>query len=235
MWCSYQLFMFVLSFVGFLNTKARYVDMSMYEVSAYVWLGFGGAISVSFPLFLFHYYGTLALSDKSRPRYRLPTWGFEVLGVFLWLAFWSIASLPLVKDLEFELYLLLIYVFLVLPSFIPANPLNTVKEHKMILPVYIGLTVLIMTHHWYVSYVAISEASNLTSLLRGISLDFLFTLIECSLYILFETSCPLGMPVLVPFLLFTPFLSLGATFALVMIYEVCNVKCPTDRNANKSK
>ena len=240
LWWPCQLFMFALTFTGFLNVKARHIDMSVWELSLHICLGLGGAIGITFPLFLFRYFGSLLPSDKPRPRYRLPTWGFEVLGIFLWLAYWSVASLPLVDSSEFVFYLWLTCTFLVLPTFIPANPLKASNEQAMMLPLYLGLVVLNAGLHWFLSYRALPDSTPKLNLFTtssnpqdGIFVDCFFSFIVCCIYIAFTFSNPSSLVILFLFMLSTPLMSLGASFAAVLGYEVYLLKSPVDTNSNK--
>jgi len=219
-WCYSQLMSLLLPFILFINIRSRLIKMSTLELCAYAWLALGGALSVAFPLFVLRYHSSMQdQTGMKSPALRLPTWGMDILGICLWLSFWFTVSLSWSKDEEVTLYLWLLRFALFLPSLIPATPIKNGKDHSMPLPIYCGLVVLTTGYHWYQSAKVITHTGFVHhNLALPFSHDLMFCLVSLVLYILY-LSKTLGLLVSLALIFITPFLSLGSTFSLLVIYD----------------
>ena len=215
-WCYSQLMSLLLPFILFINIRSRVITMSTLELCAYAWLALGGALSVAFPLFVLRYHSSLQdQTEMKSPALRLPTWGMDILGICIWLSFWFTVSLSWSK-----VYVWLLRFVLFLPCFIPATPIKNDKDRLMPLPIYCGLVVLTTGYHWYQSAKVITHTGFAH---HNLALPFSHDLIFCSiilvLYILYLSE-GLGLSVSLALIFVTPFLSLGSTFSLLVIYDL---------------
>ena len=210
----------LLPFILFVNIRSRLTKMSTLELCAYAWLALGGALSVSFPLFVLRYHNSLQdQTGMKSPALRLPTWGMDILGICLWLSFWFTVSLSWSKD-EVTVYLWLLRFVLFLPCLIPATPIKNNKDHSMPLPIYCGLVVLTTGYHWYQNVKVITHAGFAHhNLALPLSHDLIFCFVSLVLYILY-LSKRLGLSVCFALIFATPFLSLGSSFSLLVIYDL---------------
>jgi len=222
-WVYSHLMCFALPFITFINIKSRLMRMPTLELCAYVWLALGGAVSVAFRLFLLRYNTTMYNRTKLSPL-RLPTWGMDILGICLWISFWGNVSLPWSKQEEIPLYMLLLRWTLFLPSLVPATPVKNHEDHSMPFPLYCALAVLITGYHWYQSLKVIMGESLDFNLLHSQAAicDFALCFFSLVLYIFHYKR--LGFTASLTFILLIPFLSLGSTFSLLVIYEVYHKK-----------
>ena len=210
----------LLPFILFINIRSRLIKMSTLELCAYAWLASGGALSVAFPLFVLRYHSSLQEQAGMKSQaLRLPTWGMDILGICLWLSFWFTVSLPWSKDEEVTVYCWLLHLVLFLPCLIPATPIKSNKDHSMPLPIYCGLVVLTTGYHWYQSAKVITQAGfAYHNLALAFSHDLMFCLVSLVLYILY-LSKTLGLLVSLALIFVAPFISLGSTFSLLVIYH----------------
>lgn len=210
---------FILPFITFINIKSRLARMPTIELCAYVWLAMGGAVSLAFPLFLLRYNSTVHKQTSTSLPLRLPTWGMDVLGICLWISFWCTVSLPSSKEEEVSLYMSLLRWVLFLPSLVPATPVKNRKDHSMPLPIYCALAVLITGYHWYQSIkVIMGESQGSFHHNQAVLCDFVFCFFSLVLHIFYDKR--LGFVASLVFIFLIPFLSLGSTFSLLVIYEV---------------
>lgn len=214
----------LLPFILFINIRSRLIKMSTLELCAYAWLALGGALSVAFPLFVLRYHSTMHdQTGLKSPALRLPTWGMDILGICLWLSFWFTVSLTWSREEEVTLYLWLLRFVLFLPCLIPATPIKNDKDHSMPLPIYCGLVVLITAYHWYQSAKLITHHGSTGfahhNFALALSHDLMFCFVSLVLYILY-LSKSLGLLVSLALIFVTPFLSLGSTFSLLVIYNL---------------
>lgn len=227
-WCYSQLMSLLLPFILFINITSRFVKMSTLELCAYSWLALGGALNVAFPLFLLRYHKAMQDQTKTRTTpLRLPTWGLDILGICLWLSFWFTVSMSWSKEEEDTLYLWLLRFVLFLPCLLPTTPVKTDKDHFMPLPIYCGLAVLITAYYWYHTVKVIRDNGSTNflhhNLSHGISHDLIFCFLCFVLYILYHSKS-LGILLSLMFIFATPFLSLGSTFSLLVIYNIYSQK-----------
>ena len=227
-WCYSQLMSLLLPFILFINIRSRLAKMSTLELCAYSWLALGGALNLAFPLFLLRYH--CVMQDQTRMKseaLRVPTWGMDVLGICLWLSFWFAVSLSCSKEEEVMLYLWLLRFVLFLPCLIPTTPIKSDDDHFMPLPLYCGLAVLTTGYHWYQSVQVITDEGSTNfahrSLIHGISYDLMFCFLSLILYILYHSKS-LGFLASLVFIFLSPFLSLGSTFSLLVIYNIYHHK-----------
>lgn len=224
----------LLPFILFINIRSRLVKMSTLELCAYSWLALGGALNLAFPLFLLRHHS--AMQDQTRMKsaaLRLPTWGLDVLGICLWLSFWFTVSLSCSKDEEVTLYLWLLRFVLFLPCLMPTTPVKSDEDHFMALPLYCGLAVLTTGYYWYQSVKVITDDGGTGfvhhNLNHGISHDLILCFLSLILYILYHSKS-LGFLVSLVFIFLIPFLSLGSTFSLLVIY---NIYCQKEQLSTK--
>ena len=235
-WWSEQLLMFALPYTAFLNFKALEINMLTLELCAYTLLGFGGAISGALPLFLYRYHARLRKSQQ-----QFPTWALNCMVVCLTMGFWCVLGLKAPADTSFKKSLLLIHVVLFIPSLFPSercqDELEAQGRSKYRVIFYSLLALVIMANHFYQSFVTIPDVARNSAgnlLMAGfshpgqteISLDLLLCFVVCVFYVVYQEESSLDVPVLVPFVVLTPVLSLGATLSLLMVYEelfVCAV------------
>ena len=194
--------------------------MSTLELCAYVWLALGGALNVAFPLFVLRYHSSLQdQAGMKSQALRLPTWGMDILGICLWLSFWFTVTPSWSRDEQVTVYLWLLRFVLFLPCLIPATPVKSDKDHSMPLPIYCGLVVLTTGHHWYQSAKVITHAGfAYHSFALAFSLDLMLCVVSLVLYILY-LSKTLGLLVSLALIFVAPFISLGSTFSLLVIYH----------------
>mgnify|MGYP001800363250 CR=1 FL=1 len=222
--------MFALPYTAFLNFKGLEINMLTLELCAYTFLGFGGALSGAFPLFLYRYY-----THPGKSQQQFPNWALNAMVICLTIAFWSIMGLKTPDDSSFKKSLVLVYVVLFIPSLFPSEWCQSDIEARgranFRIILYSVLASVITIHHLYQSLVTISDLSvpkSAKDLLMagfshpgqsGVFLDFVLCFAVCVLYVLFQEESPLSVPVLVPFVVSTLVLSLGTTLSLLMVYE----------------
>ncbi|XP_032239970.1 uncharacterized protein LOC116619357 [Nematostella vectensis] len=240
-WWSSQLLMFVLPYVVFINTKARQINIPTLELCAYTWLGFGGAISTSFALFIYRYDVTTYMKTTKEltiveSKIAMP--GIAALFICLWSGYMNTIFLYTSVDSSFKAYLLLLHVFLFLPSLLPALQMkhkdNILDDNlKGFVPLlYALLAFFIACHHFYFSHTILHSDFAPEAFVKliasgfdhhsqnGISSDLVFSFLVCVCYFLVKPiGTPASSPVLIPFICLTPCFSLGCTFSLVMLYD----------------
>ncbi|KAK3698179.1 hypothetical protein QZH41_019276 [Actinostola sp. cb2023] len=232
-WWSSQLLMFTLVFIVFINTKARQISMPILELCAYTCLGFGGAISVAFALFLYRYNVTISMETKRVEHHQMSCWSIAVLAICLWLAFLCIVFLYFSVDQAFKVYLLLTHLTLFLPSLLPSIHVRTytTTAAKGLIPLlYALLFVALACHQFYFTHLALPDSHPTTfhklvlsgfahHSQSGISFDAVMCFVLCIVYLLLKSENGSAVVVIVPFIFLSPCLSLGSTFSLVMLYE----------------
>ena len=227
--------MFTLVFIVFINTKARQISMSIPELCAYIWIGFGGAISASFSLFLYRYNVAISMETKRVDHHQMSRWSIAVLAVCLWLGFICILFLYFSVDPAFKVYLLLTHLLLFLPSLLPSVHVRcyTTTAAKGLIPlIYALLFIALACHHFYFTHLSIPDAHPKTfhnlfnagfshKCQASISSDSVFCFILCMYYLYLKSKKGSVVLAVVPLFFLSPCLSLGSAFALMMLYEEC--------------
>jgi len=233
-WWSSQLLMFTLVFILFINTKARQISMPFPELCCYICLGFAGAISASFALFLYRYQVTVSMETKRVEHHQMSCWSIAILAVNLWLGFLCILFLYYSVDPAFKVYLLLVHLLLFLPCLLPSiqvHSYTTTTARGLIPLLYLLLFIILAGHHFFFTHLAIPDSNPNTfhSLLVAgfahpcqcsISTDAVMCFVLGIIYLFLKAeNCGSAVHITVPFILLSPCFSLGSTFALVMLYE----------------
>lgn len=241
-WWSSQLFMFAIVYTVFLNTKSRQISMSIPEICAYTWLAFSGAVSLSLALFIYRYNVTLHTETRRVEHHQMSGWSFAVLAICLWLSYTCIIFLYYSVDTAFKVYLLLFHLILILPSFLPSVHVKgyTTQASKGLVPfLYALLAVALTAQHFYFTHLALpnSDPKTFFNLFTAgfdhysqcaVSLNAVFCFIICTIYLLQRSDISSTIILVVPFMLLTPCISLGAAFSLVMFYEEYNLEMETE-------
>jgi hypothetical protein len=234
--------MFAMVFVVFLNTKARQISMSTAELCAYTWLAFSGAVSLSFALFVYRYSVTISTETRRVEHHQLSNWSFAILAICLWLAYICIVFLYYSVDSAFKVYLLLLHLILLLPSFLPSVHLRsyTTLAAKGLVPfLYAVLSLALTAHHFYFTHLALpnSDPKTFYNLFTAgfahygqsvVSFNAVFCFVICIFYLLLKSENSSSIILVVPFVFLSPCISLGSAFSLVMLYEEYNLERKTE-------
>lgn len=207
--------------------------MSIPELCAYTWIGFGGAISASYSLFLYRYNMAISMETKRVEHQQMSRWSIAVLAVCLWLGFICILFLYFSVDPAFKTYLLLTHLLLFIPSLLPSVHVRcyTTTAAKGLIPlIYAILFIAIACHHFYFTHLAIPDTHPETfhklfsagfshNCQASISSDNILCYILSMYYLFLKSGKGYALLSVVPLFLLSPCLSLGSAFALMMLYE----------------